>query len=413
MKHTISYYEEAYARLILEKGVSLRSGQCLRIQSSPKNYDLAQRIAKTAYQMGSASVLIELKDYELDAERIRHQSDEQLAYVPSYNTALLNEHLAEDWAYIRIDNTEDRIALEGVDSTKLTTLQRGIRNSSTTFRSSLMRHEHPWCVVCAPGPIWAKQIIGPEATVEQLYEILIPILRLDADDPVKAWSDHADRLLTLSSKLTDLNIRSLHITDKGTGTDLTLELSDDTIWIGGPKKLPDGTYYFPNIPTEEVFTVPQRLSVNGTVATTKPVTIFGSKVDGCRFTFKDGKVISFQAQIGQEMLDKFFETDDGASFVGELAMVDKNSPISRSGRIFQSILYDENAACHFALGAGYPSCFGHGKQLKSDAQLREAGCNTSSLHTDFMFGSPSTEITGITDKGEEVVLMSEGSIAIG
>lgn len=413
MKHTVSYYEDAYARLVLSKGVNLRKGQRLLIMTSPKNYDLAQRIAKHAYQMGSDYVLIRLSDYELDAVRIEQQSDDQLEYVPAFYTAMQHQHLAEDWAYIRIDNTEDRLALEGVDSQKLALMQRGIRKSSATFRSSLMRHEHPWCVIAAPGPVWAKQILGPGAAVEDLYEILIPILRLDAEDPVQAWSDHAERLLSLSRKLSDLNIRELQITDKTTGTDVSMKLSDETIWIGGPKRLPDGTYYFPNIPTEEVFTVPQRLSVNGKIVTTKPVTIFGSHVNGCSFTFKDGQVVEYSAQKGQEMLDKFFETDEGASFVGELALVDKDSPIARSSQVFQSILYDENAACHFALGAGYPSCFIHGKQLKSDEQLRAAGCNTSSLHTDFMFGSPTTNVKGLTHEGEIIEIMVEGSIVIG
>jgi aminopeptidase len=413
MKHSISYYEDVYARLVLEQGVSLRKGQRLLIMTSPKNYDFAQRIAKNAYQMGSDYVLTRLSDYELDATRIEYQSDAQLEYVPSFITALQHQHLAEDWAYIRIDNTEDRLALEGVDSQKLALMQRGIRKSSATLRGSLMRHEHPWCVICAPGPVWAKQILGPGACLEDLYEILIPILRLDAEDPVQAWSDHAKRLLGLSGKLTDLSIRELQITDKKTGTDVSMNLSDETIWIGGPKKLPDGTYYFPNIPTEEVFTVPQRLSVNGKIVTTKPVTIFGSQVNGCSFTFKDGQVVEFKANTGQQMLEKFFETDEGASFVGELALVDKNSPIAQSSQVFQSILYDENAACHFALGAGYPSCFTNGKQLKSDEQLRAAGCNTSSLHTDFMFGSPTTNIRGLTHEGEIIEIMTDGSIVIG
>ncbi|MGM0431796.1 MAG: aminopeptidase [Spirochaetota bacterium] len=410
MQHTISYYETLYAQLVLRKGVPLYPGQKLFIRTSPKTYHFAQVLAHQAYKSGCGYVFIDMMDYELQRTRLDNQNLEQLSYVPHFLTSMQHQQLAEDWAYIRIDNTEDRLELEGVDTEKLAHMQRNLRTASKTFTTSMMRHEHPWCVICAPGPVWAKQILGPKATTENLFDLLIPILRLDEPDPQKAWDDHAKFLLGLSTTLTEKRLRSLHITDSTTDTDLTLELSRDTVWIGGPKQLPSGTYYFPNIPTEEVFTVPQRLSVTGTIATTKPVTIFGSQVDGCRFTFSDGKVTSWSAQEGQVILEKFFETDEGASYMGEIALVDKHSPIAQSNQIFNSILYDENAACHFALGAGYPACFTTGKESTTDEQLHTIGCNTSALHTDFMFGSPTTRIEGITQNNERILIMENGSV---
>lgn len=410
MQHTLSYYETTYAKLILFKGINLREDQNIVIKTSPKTYHFAQIIAKEAYKAGAGFVHIDLQDYELDRVRIDHQDNAHLQSIPEFQTAMQFQYLAEDWAYIRIDNTEDRLSLVGVDTDKLTTFQSAIRKASTTFRKSLMRHEHAWCVVCVPGPVWAKQILGPDATVADLYEILIPILRLEEPDPIAAWDDHANRLLALSATLTDKQLETIHITDEETGTDLTLKLSKDAKWIGGPKALPNGRLYFPNIPTEEVFTVPHMLTANGIVYTTKPVTIFGSRVDGCSFTFKEGKVVDFSAAKGEDILQRFLETDEGASFIGELALVDKDTPIAQSDHIFNSILYDENAACHFALGAGYPSCLKHGKDLSSDSELKQAGCNTSVLHTDFMFGSPTTSITATTYSGEELVIMHQGSI---
>ena len=410
MNHTVSYYESIYAKVVLHKGINLRVGQKLIVKTSPMNYRFAQIIAKEAYTIGADYVYIDLQDYALDRERMMHQNDEQLSYVPLFYQNMEQQFLAEDWAYIRIDNTEDRSELASVPTEKITVYQKAIRKSSAVFTTSMMRHEHAWCVICAPGPVWAKQVLGPEANVEDLYKVLIPILRLDEPDPLTAWEEHAEKLHMLSEELTDRDLKEIHISDSKTGTDITIGLRKEARWIGGPKNLPNGTPYFPNIPTEEIFTVPDRLTANGVVYTTKPLTIFGSRVDGCSFTFKEGKVVAYSAAEGEDILAQFLKTDDGASFLGELALVDKNTPIAKSHKIFSSILYDENAACRIALGAGYPACLKNGSELNSEEELQKAGCNTSMLHTDFMIGSPTTEITAMTYGGEKVVIMHEGSL---
>ncbi|MCF7942098.1 MAG: aminopeptidase [Spirochaetia bacterium] len=412
MNHPIPYYQELYAQIILHTGINMRAHQNIVIKTSPKSYEFAQTIAAQAYRLGAGFVYIDLVDYALYRERMSAQDAQQLSYVPHFEQVMQQQYLSEDWGYIRIDNTEDRSELSEVPTDKLTAHQAAIRSSSAPFRTSMMNHEHPWCVVCAPGPKWAQQVLGEDATEEDLFEVLIPILRLDEPDPIAAWDQHAHRLLDLSQKLTDLHCSSLHITDQVTGTDLHLGLHEQARWVGGPENLPGGQPFFANIPTEEVFTVPLRTRTEGVAYTTKPLTIFGTLVDGCSFTFREGKVVDFSAETGEAVLEQFLKTDEGASFLGEVAIVDKLTPIAQSGKVFGSILYDENAACHIALGAGYPTCLAHGHSLKTDSQLHEAGCNTSLLHTDFMIGSPATKITARTADGRELQIMTDGSFTI-
>ncbi len=412
MKKTVLQYNNQFADIVLQKGINLKKGQSVMIKSSPLNYDFAQTLAKRAYETGAAYVLIDLQDNLLVRARIDNQDAQQLTYIPQFVRNMQYEALAEDWAYIRIDNTDDRDQLEGVDTELLSSYQGEVRKNSSTLRGSFMRHEHAWCVVCVPGPKWAKQVLGNDATVADLYEVLLPILRLDQEDPIAAWDAHARRLGVICEKLNAKKIRSFHYEDPKTGTDFTVGFSKLAVWLGGPKDLPSGRPYFPNIPTEEVFTVPERLQAEGTLVTTKPVTIFGSQVDGCRFTFKDGKVTDYSAEKGYEILKRFIETDEGAAYIGEIALVDKNTPIAMSDQTFHSILFDENAASHFALGAGYPDCLSNGKTLDSPESLRSAGCNTSMLHTDFMIGSPTMKITAETFDGNTLEIMKDGTILI-
>jgi aminopeptidase len=242
--------------------------------------------------------------------------------------------------------------------------------------------------------------------VEDLWQLLTPILKLDAEDPAQAWQEHSDNLVKRGNWLNSLNIASL--TFKSPKTDLTIGFRKEHLWLGGGDPLPNGTWFLPNIPTEEVFTTPDLATAHGYVATTKPVSVMDSLVEDVLLTFEKGKVVSCKARVGQEIMDRFLGMDAGASFLGEVALVDEDSPIALSGRTFGSILYDENASCHLALGAGYPSCIAESEKLSSESQLQAAGCNTSMVHTDFMVGSADMKITATTRDGETVVIMENG-----
>lgn len=407
----IKTMERAYAELIVKSGVALYPGQCLQIKTGPENYSFAQQVAIAAYEFGALLVQIEIDDLRLVRKRTDSQSIEQLSQVPDFAKNIDYEMMVKDWAYIRIDNTEDRHWLADADSDKLGAYKAGKANSGRLYQLSRMRHEHPWCVVCAPGPQWAKQILGEDATVEDLWELMAPILRLDTPDPITAWQEHAETLLARGKYLDSLEIRSLHF--KSSKTDLTIGFTEQHRWMGGGDPLPNGGFFLANIPTEEVFSTPDRLTANGRVVTTRPVSVMDSLVEDVVLEFKDGKVVSCTAKKGQSIMDRFLDTDEGARYLGEVALVDEESPIAKAKHVFHSILFDENASCHLALGAGYPSCLANYETLNSDEKLLGAGCNRSLVHTDFMVGSPDMDIVATTRENKKVQIMRQGRFVPG
>lgn len=403
---TIEQLVKDYALLVIESGINLYKGQSLLIKTSYDGYYFAQALAESAYDHGAQLVKIEINDLKLMRKRTETQSVETLSLLPDYEKQVDYEMMAKDWAYIYIDNTEDRFWLADADATQLSALRSATSRWHHIYQTSRMRHEHPWCVICTPGPVWARKVLGEKATVEDLWHLLEPILKLDADDPAKAWTDYCKVLLGRCAWLDSLQIAQLHYTSAK--TDLTIGFREEHLWAGGGDPLPNGRWFLPNIPTEEVFTVPDLATAQGHVATTRPVSVMDSLVEDALITFEKGKVVACTARIGQSVMDSFLKTDEGASRLGEVALVDEQSAIARSQRIFGSILFDENASCHLALGAGYPSCLKGSAKLSSDAQLIAAGCNVSLVHTDFMVGCADIEITALTRSGDQVVIMENG-----
>jgi len=399
-----------YADLVITSGVCLYHGQSLQIKAGPEAYWFAQILAEKAYEKGALLVRIEIEDLRLIKKRTDVQNQDMLADVPDFSRQTDYEMMVKDWAYIRIDNTEDRHYLTDADADQLAIYKSALSIAGTLYRNSRMRHEHPWCVIAVPGPRWAKDVLGEQAETDDLWKVVAPILKLDTPNPAKAWQDHADLLLKRGQKLNDLAITSLHF--KSAKTDFTVGFTKEHLWAGGGDPLPNGTWFLPNIPTEEVFTTPDRLTASGYIATTKPVSVMDSLVEDVVLTFEKGKVVACKARIGQSVMDKFLAMDEGASYLGEVALVDEDSPIAQSGKVFGSILYDENASCHIALGAGYPSCLKNAEKLSNETLLREAGCNTSMVHTDFMVGSSDMDIIATTARGKQVQIMKAGRFTL-
>ncbi|MFA5513958.1 MAG: aminopeptidase [Sphaerochaetaceae bacterium] len=402
----IQLLTKEYAKLIIKGGINLNKGQCLLIKTQAESYPFARILAETAYKEGSALVRIEIDDLQLLNSRVENQSIGELQMIPDFSKSIEYEMMVKDWAYIRIDNTEDRHYLSGADLDKLSAYKSALTKNSALIQLHRMKSKSPWCVVCVPGERWAKDILGKDATESDLWKVLIPILKLDQKDVVIAWKEHSKTLKERSKKLNDLKIKSLRFISSA--TDLKVGLLEHSKWVGGGDNLSDGRAFLPNIPTEEVFTTNSRYLVDGYVTTTRAVNVMDSKVENLKLTFKEGKVVDFKADIGQEIIKKFLEIDEGASYVGEIALVDQSSPIARSNLIFNSILYDENASCHLALGAGYPKCLSNANELNSEQMLLEYGCNRSMVHTDFMIGSDDMDIDATTIDEKIVPIMRKG-----
>ncbi|HRX15952.1 MAG TPA: aminopeptidase [Spirochaetota bacterium] len=405
----MSSYEERYAEVIIRTGVNLYPGQCLNVTTGYHNYDFATVIAEVAYKAGARYVNIDVVSNKERKIRINNSESCYLEYVPEFSVSRYHEMCADDWAFVRIDDTEELSVLEGVDPEKLGIIEKAMRKSKSVFYKNLLKDKICWCVVCAPGPKWADYLLGNEST-DGLWQLLSPILRLDHDDAVKAWSEHGERLLARRRILDEMNIKTLHF--KNADTDLKIGLTSTSRWHGGPSYTLDKRLFIANIPTEEVFTTPDFRKTEGYVKVTRPLKVLETMVEGASFEFKDGKVVNFSAQKNEAVLRKYLAIDEGASFVGEVALVGCDSPLYTSGKVFGSILYDENAASHIALGSGYPSCLSNMNSLHGDDDLKSAGCNVSLVHTDFMIGSESMRVTAVCEDGKEVVVMENGLFVI-
>lgn len=411
--------KQKLAELALKVGLNLKKDQCLNIVTNVGTYDYALEIAKKAYEIGAKLVRIDVASNELLKSRVENSSPENLEYVPRDVIETGKMHLDEDWARIRIDSTEEMNVLKGVDSGAISTVTRVGRTAMKFVSDALMRHKHPWLVLAAPGPEWARVVYGlddnagaealaeAEAKLEKAY---ISILRLDKDDPVAYWQEHGRNLGKRGEVLNGHKLDRVHFSNGK--TDLTVGLTATHQWLGGPSRLPDGRWFEPNLPTEEVFTTPDYRRTEGFVQVLKPVKVMENLVKGAWFKFEKGKVVDFGADQGRDILEKFLSMDEGAPYLGEVALVDVDSPINRSGLIFGSILFDENASCHIALGQGYPTGMTNAEELAGPEDLKNAGCNVSMLHTDFMISDDSTDVTGFTADGTEVPIIRKGTFVI-
>ncbi len=403
----------AYAQLIVHS-LSLRKGQNVLIRSEPVHWPLVNEVARVAYSEGARFVEVEAEHGELYKARIECSDPEFLGFQPRYLHQRYQELMDDRWALISIKNPDDPDLLAGLDPERNLKARKALLDVQYPWRKLLHADRFQWVVVAAPTPRWAARILGASSdqtvsadneALEKLWQIMRPILRLDRDDPLAAWSENSRRLAERAQALDRLAIRELRF--EAPGTDLSIGLSERARWVGGSAVTPDGCRFFPNIPTEEVFTSPDRSKTRGHVQITRSVMVMGELVEGAQFHFEDGKVTEFDARVGRDALAAFLQTDAGAGFAGEIALVDVDSPVFRSETVFFNILYDENAACHFALGSAYPGCIADYSGL-SETQRRALGINESTQHTDFMIGSRELTVTARCSDGSTRRILRDG-----
>ncbi len=400
---------DKFADLLLKTGIGLQEGGKLVLTAEPVHWDFINRLEQRAYELGAAYVHTELYHPKGLINRCNYRKEEYIDYVPSFQKSIIDTYVEEEWSFIYFDGMEDPDILGKLNQDSFASYQKALLKITKPAKLARIKGKCPWCISALPTDNWAKKIFGDDATKEDLWKLLADIYRLDEEDPSAVWKEHSDKLMERSDFLNKNGVRKLHFIAED--TDLQITLSPLSRWKGGGDISQKGVFYLPNIPTEEVFTSPDYRLTEGRVKVTRPVKVLGDYVKGAWFEFKDGKVVDYGADKGRELLENFFKIDPKALYLGEVALVDVTSPIYQSEKIFHSILFDENATCHIALGSGFPMTYAESDN-KSEEELNELGCNKAMLHTDFMIGSDKLSVTGFKDNGEEIKIIENGKFVI-
>jgi aminopeptidase len=398
------------AEVAVRVGLQLKAGQDLLVTAPIVALPLVRLIAEQAYRAGAGLVTPLFTDEEITLARYRLGSDESFDRAAQWLYDGIGQAFAGNTARLAIVG-DNPMLLAGQDPGKVA---RASKAMSVAYRPALDRitgFDINWNIVAYPGPAWAAQVFPDEPAeiaVGKLAEAIFAASRVDRDDAVEAWVSHNAALRVRTEWLNAQKFSALHYS--GPGTDLTIGLADGHEWHGGAATAKNGITCNPNIPTEEVFTTPHALRVEGTVASTKPLSYQGTLIDGMQVRFADGRIIDAKAARGEEVLQKVLDTDEGARRLGEVALVPHSSPISRSGLLFFNTLFDENAACHIALGQCYSKCFLNGATLTPE-QITAQGGNHSNIHIDWMIGSGELDIDGVHLDGRRVPVFRRGEWA--
>ena len=402
---------ELYANLLVRKGVSLRRGQELVLQAPVERADFVRRVVAAAYRVGAGHVTVIWSDDAVSRLTYENCPLEFFEHTLSWQVLQLNS-LAEDGAAFLFLEGQDPAILKGIDPAKPAAASRARNTECRSFRDGMDFGRNAWCIAGVPVQAWANEVFPDLSPAEALYRLWVLILevsRADGDDPESSWETHNASFEKTKRFLNGQRFDALRY-EASNGTNLTIGLPEGHVWDGGAGRTQDGVTFFPNIPTEEVFTSPDRMRAEGTVHSALPLVHAGQVVRDFWLRFESGRVVDFGAEQGREVLRHIIETDEGSCRLGEVALVSKNTPIRQSDTLFYDTLYDENASCHLALGMGFPECISGGVSMSKE-QLSEHGVNQSSAHVDFMIGTDDLSITGVCADGTEVPVFVNGQWA--
>lgn len=401
-----------YAQLTVKVGINLQKGQPLVISGPVEGAEFVRLIAKHAYDQGASDVHINWADDELKRMKYENAPLEVFEDFPRWKADSMEYYAEKGAGFISI-HAQDPELLKGIDTQKIVADNKAAGIATKTFRDYLMNDRNSWCVISIPSTGWAKKVfpdLASEEAIGKLWDRIFSATRIDLEEPIKDWEEHLDIIKNNVDYLNDKAFRALHFTSSN-GTNLKVNLPKGHIWSGGYGQNEKGTNFVANIPTEEVYTMPHRSGVDGLVVNTKPFVYGGNLIDDFKIEFKDGKVVDYDAKIGKEYLKEMLNMDEGAKYLGEVALVPHSSPISQANTVFFNTLFDENASCHLAFGKAYPTSIENGPSMSED-QLKDAGVNDSLIHEDFMIGSSDLSIIGIMEDGKEVQVFKDGEWAI-
>jgi aminopeptidase len=400
-------YLDRLAEVAVRVGLGIAPGQELVMTATLDAVPLARLITAHAYKAGASLVTPLFTDEELALLRFHYAPDASFDAAPSW----LFEGMAQAYR-----NGAARLAIIGNDPSLLSQqdperVSRMNRATSKAYRPALeliARHEINWTIVACATPAWAAAVfpnLSPDERLDRLWEAIFSASRADQPDPMAAWKKHDADLHARAGWLNEKRYLALHF--RGPGTDLRVGLADDHLWLGGGTTARNGRYCIPNMPTEEVFTTPHKDRVEGRVTSTKPLSHQGTMIEDISVRFEAGRIVEAHAARGERVLQRMIETDEGARRLGEVSLVPHSSPIASSELLFMNTLFDENAACHIALGQAYSTCLKNGDSLTPE-QLASRGANESLIHVDWMIGSNHIDVDGISADGNSTPVMRGG-----
>ena len=398
---------DTFARVAVHSGLGLREGQELLVTAPIDALPLVRRITEHAYQAGASLVTTMYTDDETALARYRFAPDASFETAPVWLYDGIATAYRSGAARLGITGADPAL-LAGQNPEKVSRANVALSKASRPAMELITRHAINWSIVACATPAWAKVVFPGEPVelaVEKLWNAIFAASRVDGADPVGAWKRHSANLQERAALLNAKRYSALRYS--GPGTDLEIGLADDHLWLGGGTTALNGIACLPNIPTEEVFTTPHRERARGVVRATKPLSYQGTLIEEIVVCFESGKVVEARAKTGQEVLERMLSTDQNSGRLGEVALVPHSSPISASGLLFSNTLFDENAACHIAMGQSYSTCVKDGDTLKPE-ELAARGANESLIHVDWMIGSGELDVDGVTASGEREPLMRRG-----
>jgi aminopeptidase len=394
---------ERYARLAVEVGANLQPGQLLLVQAYPEQADLARAIADHAYKVGASFVDVNYADQRVRRSLIEKGPEEMLSWSQPWLVERLDYATGQKAAKINFSGDPEPGLLADLDPERVA----GSRQTEL-IEASLRQHVEElvaWSLIGAPTEAWAKAVFG-EPDIERLWQAIEHAIRLDEPDPVAAWREHIDRLAKRARILNERRFDSIHF--RGPGTDLSVGLLPDSLWHAADSETVFGQKFIPNLPTEEVFATPDRMRAEGTVRSTRPLSLEGTIARDLELRLEGGRIVGVSASSGAEAVESQIRLDENACRLGEVSIVDSSSRVGDLDITFFNTLFDENAACHIAYGRGYPAGIEGGLEL-SPEELVQRGVNSSVVHTDLMVGGPEVDVDGVSKDGEAVPILRDNN----
>jgi aminopeptidase len=407
MSMTFDQQLEVYANLIIEFGVALQPHQRLLINATTDHVALVRACTTSAYQRGARHVAVFWRDDGVTLARHRFAPRDSFAELPAWYGSAMNEVAERGDAIINIAGTDPKL-LEGQDAALISLEQSTLVQARAVLYESIFSNSMNFSVAAAATPAWARSVfpnLEPTAAVDALWQAIFQVTQVNQPKAVEVWQTLCDTMKHRRELLQTKAFDALRFS--GPGTKLEVGLHPNHIWMGGQMTTPSGITFMPNVPTYEVYTAPHRLRVNGTVRGTKPASLDHGLVEGWALEFKDGRVIHASADRGKAELHALLETDEGARFLGEVALLPAGSPVEQTNLLFQNILFDENAACHIALGRAYAFSI-QGANGMGEAEFVAMGGNFSEEHMDVMIGSSEVDVKGIHANGREELILEQG-----